>query len=124
MAHGQTAFQLANVTGTIDGKDFSLVEGNNLIITGSSKVGDFIGIGMGMYEYDTGLNLAGDLKVEPMPTALGIKLLGGFNSISTNVDMGPARTVIDWSYWLSLTAVIGAIVIIAVLMIKRCWRRK
>ena len=116
----QTAFQLANVAGTIDGKDFSF--SGDFTITGPSRVGDFMSIGQGTYEYDTGLNLAGDLRVEPMHTALGINLDGGFNT--TNVDMGPALTVIDWSYWLSLAAVVGAIVIIAVLMVKKRRRKK
>jgi hypothetical protein len=117
----QTAFQLANVAGTIDGEDFTF--GSDFSITGPSRLGDFIGIGNGIYEYDTGLGVAGDLGVEPMITALGLNLLGGFNAMTTNVDMGPERTLVDWSYWLSLAAVVGAIAIIAVLVAVRRRRR-
>ncbi|MCW4047785.1 MAG: hypothetical protein NWE99_09565 [Candidatus Bathyarchaeota archaeon] len=118
----QTIFQLANVSGTLDGEDFSF-EGD-FRITGPSRIGEFMCIGMGTYEYDTGLMLAGDLNVEPVYNALGLKS-GWFNSMTTNVDMGPERTIIDWNYWLSLAAVVGAIVIIAaVLMINRRRRRK
>ncbi len=118
----QTAFQLANVAGTIDGKDFSFA--GDFTITGPSRVGDFMGIGMGTYEYDTGLMLAGDLRVDPMPTTLGINLYDSFNSITTNVDLGPTLTMIDWNYVLSLAAVVGAVVIVAVIMVLRRLRRK
>ncbi|MGD6805459.1 MAG: hypothetical protein ACQCN4_00660 [Candidatus Bathyarchaeia archaeon] len=113
----QTAFQLANIRGTIDGKAFSFV--GDFTITGPSKATDFMGLGMTTYEYDTGLMLAGNLRAEPMHTALGINFDGGFNSMTTNVDMGPTRAVIDWSYWLSLAAVVGAIAIIAVLVVAK-----
>jgi hypothetical protein len=105
----QTAFQLVNVAGTIDGKDLS-------------QVGGFMG--HGMYEYDTGIMLQGDLTLEPMHLALGINLYDGPSSMTTNVDMGTVRTVIDWSYWLSIAAVVGAIILIAVLMVVRHRRRK
>jgi cytochrome c-type biogenesis protein CcmH/NrfF len=59
-----------------------------------------------------------------MHTALGINFDGGFNSITTNVDMGPARTVIDWSYWLGLAAVVVAVAVIAVLMVVRRRRKR
>ena len=104
----QTAFQTVNVAGTINGKDYS-----------------YSGfIGNGMYEYDTGLMLYGDLTLEPMHTALGINLYDPLNSITTNVDMGPARTVINWSYWLGVAAIVGAIVVIAVLAVVRRRRKR
>ena len=118
----QTAFQLANVAGTIDGKDFSFV--GDFILTGPSKVADFMSIGIGTYEYDTGFMLAGDLRVDPMHTALGINLGNAPSSMTTNVDMGPARVVIDWGYVLGLAAIVGSIVIVAVLMFKRSRQRR
>ncbi len=107
----QTAFQLANVAGTINGKD-------------TNKVGFF---GTATYEYDTGLMVDGggnDFTFEPIHVALGINIYDPFNSLTTNVDMGPARAVINWSYWLGVGAVVGAIVAIAVLMIVRRHRRR
>ncbi len=103
----QTAFSLQNVAGTINGKDI-----NQAGFTGSS-----------MYEYDTGLMLYGDLRFEPIYTALGIPD-DPFNSITTNIDMGPARTVINWTYWLGLAALVGAVAAIAVLVIVRRHRKR
>lgn len=103
----QTAFSLLNVAGTINGKDI-----NQAGFTGN-----------GMYEYDTGLMLYGDLRFEPIFTALGIPD-DPFSAITTNVDMGPERTVINWTYWLGLAAVVGAVAVIAVLMVVKRRRRR
>lgn len=108
----QRIFELENIVGKINGKDIS-------------EAG-FIGfIGNGMYEYDTGLNLGGSLRFEPMLTALGITMYDyGSSSMSTNVDMGPQLTVIDWGYVLGVAAIVVAIVVIAVLAVVRRRRKR
>ncbi len=103
----QRAFRLENIAGTVNGKNA------NEVFQGE-----------GAYEYDTGLMLLGSLMWEPMHTALGINLYDWPNSISTNVDMGPAQVFINWSYVLGLAAIVGSIVIVAALMIKRRLRKK
>jgi hypothetical protein len=113
----QTAFSLENVA------DFRF-GGESFTITGPSRLVDFMSIGNGAYEDDTGLMLQGDLRVDPLSTALGMYLGYAHNVVSTNVDMGPALTVIDWSYWLSLAAVAGAIVAIAVMMVVKRRRKR
>jgi hypothetical protein len=118
----QTAFQLVNLAGTLDGEDFHL--GESYIITGPSKVAEFTSVGRGTYEDDTGLMLDGDLEVDPISTALGMYINNIHNVISTNVDMGPALTVIDWSFWLSLAAVAGTIAAIAVVMVVKRRRKR
>ncbi len=120
----QTIFQFANMAGTLDGEDFNLKAGESFSFIGPSKVGEFSSrLSSSSYEYDTGLLLVGNLNVEPMYTALGLNFMW-FNSMTTNVDMGPARTVIDWSYWLSLAAVVGAIVAIAVVVVVKRRRKR
>ena len=105
----QRIFGLENIVGKINGKDIS-------------EVGF---IGNGMYEYDTGLNLGGSLRFEPMLTALGITMSDyGSSSMTTNVDMGPQLTVIDWGYVLGVAAIVGSIVVVAVLMFKRRRQRR
>lgn len=103
----QRYFRLENIGGTMNGME----------------VGDAEFQGGG-YEYDTGLMLWGDLTLEPMRTALGIQLYNFPLSMTTNVDMGPVLVVIDWSYVLGVAAIVGSIVIVAALMIKRHRRRK
>ena len=48
-----------------------------------------------------------------MFTALGILPYDVSTSITTNVDMEPARTIINWSYVLGLAAIVGSILIVA-----------
>ena len=99
----QRIFMLENIAGTMNGQN--------------ADIGTFGG--SGMYEYDTGLMVNGPMRYEPMPTALGIRLDGSTSSMSTNVDMGPAQVFINWSYVLGLAAIVGAIVIVIMLMVKR-----
>ncbi len=103
----QRTFMLANMAGKIDGQDTTAI--NDLF----------------HYEYDTGLFLYGTLKQEPLLKALGIA--DNFQAAQfggANVDFGPQSTVIDWSYVLSLAAVVGAIIIMAIMMVLRRLRRK
>jgi len=104
---GQRAFMLYNMVGKIDRQDSSTL--NNLFV----------------YEYDTGLFLYGMLQHEPLLKALEIYdtfQTAQFNS--TNVDLGPQLTIIDWSYVLGVAAIAVSIVIITVLIVKRHRQRK
>ena len=102
-------FILGNIGGTINGK----------------KVGESEFQGGGIYNYDTGLMVSGPMPFEPMFTALGISMYYWAGSISTNIDMGPTRTIIDWGYVLGLAAIACSIImVVAVLIIKRLRQRR
>lgn len=103
----QRTFMLENMVGKIDGQDISTI--NNLF----------------GYEYDTGLFLYGTVNHEPLLKALGIA--DNFQSAefgSTNVDFGPARIFVDWGYVLGIAAIVGSIIILAVLMVKKRRQKK
>lgn len=100
----QRIFMLQNITGTINGEEVN--------------EGTFWG--GGWYDYDTGLYVGAPIRCESLFTALGIDNMDIPNSITTNVDLGPAKTVINWGYVLGLAAIVGSIIVIAaLLLIKR-----
>lgn len=104
---GQRAFMLKDMAGKIDGQDSSTL------------------INLLFYEYDSGLFLYGMLQHEPLLKALDIyDTCQGAEFSSTNVDLGPQSIVIDWNYVLGVAAIVGSMVIIAVLMAKRRRQRK
>jgi hypothetical protein len=103
----QRTFMLTNMAGKIDGQDTSTI--NNLF----------------SYEYDTGLFLYGTVQREPLLKALGIAdTLQTAKFDNTNVDFGPESLVINWNYVLSIAAIAGSIVIVAVMMLRRRLKRK
>jgi hypothetical protein len=109
MAQGaQRCFQLNSIEGTINGRD-------------ATQAGFQA---FGFYEYDTGLMLYGSFFMEPVRVALGVSLNELPNSVTTNVDMGPAKLFIDWGYLLGLAAVIACIVLVAVLLVKKRHRKR
>jgi hypothetical protein len=105
----QRAFMFKNVTGTINGQEVNISTFQ----------------GGGWYDYDTGLYVTAPLRHESVFTALGINNHGIPNSMTTNVDLGPAHILINWGYVLSLAAVVGSIVlVVAFLLIKRHRQRR
>jgi len=105
----QRSFMFQNITGTMNGEEVN--------------IGTFWG--GGMYEYDTGLYVGGPIRRDSLFTALGIDNLDIPNYMTTNIDMGPAKIVINWGYVLGLAAIVGSIVVVvAVLLIKRRRQRR
>ena len=105
----QRIFMFQNITGTMNGE--------------TVNEGTFMG--GGMYEYDTGIFVGGSIARESLFTALGISNMEIPNYVTTNIDMGPAKIVINWGYWLSVAAFVGSIVVIvAYLLIRRRRQRR
>jgi len=105
----QRIFMLQNITGTMNGEE----------------VNEATFWGGGMYEYDTGLYVGGPIRRDSLFTALGIDNSDSPNSMTTNVEMGPAKIVINWGYVLGLAAFVGSIILVAaLLLIKRRRQRR
>jgi hypothetical protein len=105
----QRIFGLQNITGTMNGEE----------------VNDGTFWGGGIYDYDTGLYVGAQIQRDSLFTALGINNQDIPIYVTTNIGMGPEKTVINWGYVLGLAAFVGSIVVIAAfLLIKRRHRRR
>lgn len=108
LSEPQRVFQLQNMTGTMNGQ----------------VVNDSTFWGGGMYEYDTGLYVNGPIFLDSLFTAIGIDNREFPIFVTTNIDMGPAKIVISWGYWLSIAAFVASIVVIAAYLLIRRRRQR
>jgi hypothetical protein len=106
----QRFFSLSGVAGTMNGRAVTLP--------------DFQASGWYQFEFDTGLMVQGSLLYEPMFSSLGFYSPDTLDSVTTNVDMGPAKLLIDWYHVTGLAATAVSIVLVVALIIKRRRKRK
>ncbi|MDR0372880.1 MAG: hypothetical protein LBI79_04910 [Nitrososphaerota archaeon] len=114
-------------TTTIQGKqDCFWVLGENLTINGQPNIRLSI-----VYDLNTGLGVESAFSWDPLLAAVGVSTCVFTRSIDnpsvfsdTNIDLGPARSVINWQQMLPYVALVSAIILVAVALIVKRMRKK